>query len=113
MIVEEPGVSATALPKNICGKEDTRRVGVMTKPSEEESCEKSYRGRTCYRVTLCVLLLYIFEIYADNELFGGGFNAVMPNFAEVYSFIGSVFDPNTSGHLQRLKQMDPINMETV
>ncbi|CAA7017398.1 unnamed protein product [Microthlaspi erraticum] len=38
---------------------------------------------------------------------------VMPNFAEVYSFIGSVFDPNTSGHLQRLKQMDPINMETV
>ncbi|KAF8107117.1 hypothetical protein N665_0126s0035 [Sinapis alba] len=38
---------------------------------------------------------------------------VMPNFAKVYSFIGSVFDPNTSGHLQRLKQMDPINMETV
>uniref|UniRef100_A0A1J3HA59 Protein REVEILLE 5 n=1 Tax=Noccaea caerulescens TaxID=107243 RepID=A0A1J3HA59_NOCCA len=38
---------------------------------------------------------------------------VMPNFAEVYSFIGSVFDPNTSGHLRRLKQMDPINMETV
>ncbi|CAH8353686.1 unnamed protein product [Eruca vesicaria subsp. sativa] len=36
----------------------------------------------------------------------------MPNFAEVYRFIGSVFDPNTSGHLHRLKQMDPINMET-
>ncbi|CAH8304757.1 unnamed protein product [Eruca vesicaria subsp. sativa] len=38
---------------------------------------------------------------------------VMPNFAEVYSFIGSVFDPETTGHGQRLKQMDPINLETV
>ncbi|KFK42538.1 hypothetical protein AALP_AA1G007500 [Arabis alpina] len=38
---------------------------------------------------------------------------VMPNFAEVYSFIGSVFDPQTTGHVQRLKQMDPINIETV
>lgn len=38
---------------------------------------------------------------------------VLPDFAEVYSFIGSVFDPGTSGHLQKLKQMDPINLETV
>ncbi|CAA7026083.1 unnamed protein product [Microthlaspi erraticum] len=38
---------------------------------------------------------------------------VMPDFAEVYSFIGSVFDPETTGHVQRLKQMDPINLETV
>ncbi|KAF5744389.1 Homeodomain-like superfamily protein [Tripterygium wilfordii] len=38
---------------------------------------------------------------------------VMPDFAQVYSFIGSVFDPNASGQLQRLKQMDPINLETV
>ncbi|PON97316.1 GAMYB transcription factor [Trema orientale] len=37
---------------------------------------------------------------------------VMPDFAQVYSFIGSVFDPNATGHLQRLKQMDPINLET-
>ncbi|XP_031275857.1 protein REVEILLE 5 [Pistacia vera] len=37
---------------------------------------------------------------------------VMPDFAQVYSFIGSVFDPNASGHVQRLKQMDPINFET-
>lgn len=37
----------------------------------------------------------------------------MPNFAEVYGFIGSVFDPQTTGHVQRLKQMDPINLETV
>ncbi|XVF22489.1 hypothetical protein REPUB_Repub12eG0177000 [Reevesia pubescens] len=38
---------------------------------------------------------------------------VMPDFAQVYSFIGSVFDPSASGHLQKLKQMDPINLETV
>ena len=37
----------------------------------------------------------------------------MPDFAKVYSFIGSVFDPNGSGHLQKLKNMDPINVETV
>ncbi|XP_050385042.1 protein REVEILLE 6-like [Argentina anserina] len=38
---------------------------------------------------------------------------VLPDFCQVYSFIGSVFDPNTSGHLQTLKKMDPIDVETV
>ncbi|KAK7340307.1 hypothetical protein VNO77_21009 [Canavalia gladiata] len=38
---------------------------------------------------------------------------VMPDFVQVYSFIGSVFDPNAANHLQMLKQMDPINVETV
>ncbi|KAL4599097.1 hypothetical protein ACB092_11G102500 [Castanea dentata] len=38
---------------------------------------------------------------------------VMPDFSQVYGFIGSVFDPNSTGHLQRLKQMDRINLETV
>ncbi|CAA0830672.1 Protein REVEILLE 5 [Striga hermonthica] len=38
---------------------------------------------------------------------------VMPDFAQVYRFIGSVFDPSASDHLQRLKTMDPINVETV
>ncbi|KAK6141043.1 hypothetical protein DH2020_025224 [Rehmannia glutinosa] len=37
---------------------------------------------------------------------------VTPDFAEVYRFIGSVFDPSASDHLQRLKKMDPINVET-
>ncbi|XP_059646940.1 protein REVEILLE 8-like isoform X2 [Cornus florida] len=37
----------------------------------------------------------------------------IPDFAEVYSFIGSVFDPETKGHVQKLKEMDPINFETV
>ncbi|KAK7357289.1 hypothetical protein VNO80_16573 [Phaseolus coccineus] len=38
---------------------------------------------------------------------------VLPDFAEVYGFIGSVFDPNVTGHLQKLKRMDPIDVETV
>ncbi|KAL1313662.1 protein REVEILLE 8 isoform X3 [Arachis ipaensis] len=37
----------------------------------------------------------------------------LPDFAEVYSFIGSVFDPDTRGHVHKLKEMDPINFETV
>ncbi|KAG8074958.1 hypothetical protein GUJ93_ZPchr0006g44662 [Zizania palustris] len=37
----------------------------------------------------------------------------MPDFAQVYSFLGSIFDPDTSGHLQKLKAMDPIDAETV
>lgn len=41
------------------------------------------------------------------------FIAVLPDFAEVYSFIGSVFDPNVTGHVQKLKRMDPIDVETV
>lgn len=40
-------------------------------------------------------------------------HAVMPDFAQVYNFIGRVFDPNTSGHLQKLKELDPIDVETV
>lgn len=38
---------------------------------------------------------------------------VLPDFAQVYSFIGSVFDPNATGHLQKLKKMDQIDVETV
>lgn len=37
----------------------------------------------------------------------------LPDFAKVYSFIGSVFDPDTKGHMHELKDMDPINFETV
>lgn len=38
---------------------------------------------------------------------------VMPDFAQVYRFIGSAFDPNATGQLQKLKQMDPVNVETI
>ncbi|KAL1342466.1 hypothetical protein HN51_029024 [Arachis hypogaea] len=38
---------------------------------------------------------------------------VLPDFTQVYRFIGSVFDPSITGHLQKLKRMDPIDVETV
>ncbi len=39
--------------------------------------------------------------------------AATPDFSEVYKFIGSVFDPGVSGHLRTLKEMSPIDRETV
>uniref|UniRef100_A0A7C9FRZ2 Uncharacterized protein n=1 Tax=Opuntia streptacantha TaxID=393608 RepID=A0A7C9FRZ2_OPUST len=38
---------------------------------------------------------------------------VLPDFSQVYNFIGSVFDPEAGDHLRRLKKMDPIDVETV
>ncbi|XP_055830066.1 protein REVEILLE 6 isoform X2 [Solanum dulcamara] len=38
---------------------------------------------------------------------------VLPDFAQVYNFIGSVFDPAVTEHLQKLKKMDRIDVETV
>ena len=40
-------------------------------------------------------------------------DAVLPDFSQVYNFIGSVFDPDATDHLQKLKKMDPIDVETV
>ncbi|CAN8269519.1 unnamed protein product [Cochlearia groenlandica] len=37
----------------------------------------------------------------------------VPDFAKVYNFIGSVFDSETRDHIEKLKEMDPINFETV
>ncbi|XP_059595084.1 protein REVEILLE 8 isoform X2 [Vitis vinifera] len=36
----------------------------------------------------------------------------IPDFSEVYTFIGSVFDPDSEGQIEKLKEMDPINFET-
>ncbi|OIW08056.1 hypothetical protein TanjilG_20157 [Lupinus angustifolius] len=52
-----------------------------------------------------------------GEFNGQGNNShslrVLPDFTHVYSFIGSVFDPNATEHLQKLKKMDRIDVETV
>jgi hypothetical protein len=37
----------------------------------------------------------------------------MLDFTQVYSFLASIFDPSTSGHLQKLKDMNPIDVEMV
>ncbi|KAH6762397.1 Homeodomain-like superfamily protein [Perilla frutescens var. hirtella] len=48
----------------------------------------------------------------SSELPKQGIHGI-PDFAEVYGFIGSVFDPDSKDHVQKLKEMDPINFETV
>ncbi|KAH7557728.1 hypothetical protein JRO89_XS11G0209000 [Xanthoceras sorbifolium] len=57
------------------------------------------------------------KIRAAGEMTDQGNNIhtlrVLPDFAQVYGFIGSVFDPSASGQLQKLKKMDPIDVETV
>ncbi|XP_057805660.1 protein REVEILLE 6-like isoform X2 [Salvia miltiorrhiza] len=51
----------------------------------------------------------------DHEVKAGQCNTarVMPDFAQVYGFIGSVFDPTATDHLKKLRKMEPINVETV
>jgi hypothetical protein len=39
--------------------------------------------------------------------------SAMPDFTEVYSFLGGVFDPSTDGHLEKMQEMAPIDRETV
>ncbi|KAL5173664.1 Protein REVEILLE 6 [Glycine soja] len=41
------------------------------------------------------------------------YSVFLPDFTQVYGFIGSVFDPNATEHLQKLKKMDRIDVETV
>lgn len=69
--------------------------------------------------TLCILHILVVQrrsfiiAYCSSDKLILYFIAVMPDFAQVYSFLGSVFDSNASGHMERLKMMDPINIETV
>ncbi|CAA7392817.1 unnamed protein product [Spirodela intermedia] len=37
---------------------------------------------------------------------------VLPDFSRVYRFLGSLFDPSTKGHIEKLKEMDPIDSQT-
>ena len=67
-----------------------------------------------YFVLLCETEKYMQPINLHvHVFFNWKKNTGIPDFAEVYSFIGSVFDPDTEGHMQKLKEMDPINFETV
>ncbi|KZV36465.1 protein REVEILLE 6 [Dorcoceras hygrometricum] len=51
--------------------------------------------------------------YCGNDNSPRARSTVLPDFAQVYRFIGSVFDPSVTGHLQKLKKMDQIDIETV
>ena len=60
------------------------------------------------RITFKLAHYLILVLHLSFPIFSG-----IPDFAEVYSFIGGIFDPDTQGHVQKLKEMDPINFETV
>jgi len=36
-----------------------------------------------------------------------------PNFAKIYSFLGSLFDPSVTNHAETLSEMSPIDRETI
>lgn len=36
-----------------------------------------------------------------------------PDFTEIYTFLGNVFDPDTTEHLDKLKEMSCIDRETI
>ncbi|KAG5007055.1 hypothetical protein JHK85_025597 [Glycine max] len=50
--------------------------------------------------------------WSNNTLQTVNLSPVLPDFTEVYGFIGSLFDPNATEHLQKLKKMDRIDVET-
>lgn len=62
-------------------------------------------------IRTCIQFTWIDAVCGSIDLWFG--SSGIPNFAEVYSFIGSVFDPNGKDHMQKLKEMDPISFETV
>ena len=108
VIVEEFGVS-----ENCCStssSRDKQRTRIVTETNDQESCGKPHRGNNfAWDSWLCDIHILIMSLFVWCWFF----NSVAPNFAEVYNFIGSVFDPKTTGHVKRLKEMDPINLETV
>nr|XP_043624897.1 protein REVEILLE 6 [Erigeron canadensis] len=53
------------------------------------------------------------ETNDKNEVKQRMFGRVIPDFPKVYRFIGGIFDPNESNHMQKLKMMDPVDVETV
>ncbi|KAJ0682640.1 putative transcription factor MYB-related family [Helianthus annuus] len=53
------------------------------------------------------------ETTSEHEVKHSKIARVMPDFPKVYRFIGGIFDPNEGNHLQKLKMMDPVDVETV
>ncbi|KAG8381252.1 hypothetical protein BUALT_Bualt06G0103200 [Buddleja alternifolia] len=84
--------------------------GGMTTPEYVECRCAMLTYMWCQYCLICNLLLLLMPSLIILYFF---LSAVLPDFAQVYGFIGSVFDPNVTGHLQNLKKMEPIDIETV
>jgi hypothetical protein len=66
------------------------------------------------RVLIVHIIAPIVQILiVDISIFSLIFGTVMLDFTQVYSFLASIFDPSTCGHLQKLKDMNPIDVEMV
>ncbi|KAK8711306.1 hypothetical protein V6N13_146590 [Hibiscus sabdariffa] len=64
-------------------------------------------------VTVSQMMQYFPDQFLHPTLVTVVQSRVVPDFSQVYAFLGSVFDSSSSGHLQKLKEIDPINVETV
>ncbi|XP_042034732.1 protein REVEILLE 6-like isoform X2 [Salvia splendens] len=84
----------------ICGSNDST---TKTRPTGDINADQVF-----YACGALQLILVMVTIQKRRECI-----TFLPDFGQVYSFIGSVFDPNVTGHLQKLKKMDPIDIETV
>jgi hypothetical protein len=67
---------------------------------------ESVNGILCPEFLVPIVIIGIVELFFYLY-------PVMPDFAEVYSFLGSVFDPTVHGHRERMDEMAPIDRETV
>ncbi|GJY78388.1 homeodomain-like superfamily protein [Tanacetum coccineum] len=98
-LVKNSGAAASQIHNPYVVKDDTVSAG---QPTTNNSCSSNET------------VLKTQPSSETNEQRSHGLQLrVLPDFAQVYGFIGSVFDPYTSGHLQKLKKMDPIDVETV
>ncbi|KAK4782861.1 hypothetical protein SAY86_007235 [Trapa natans] len=78
-----------------------------------DGLEPIYIGRKCLTITIGSTSRVLPGSDMSKQIRQGPELSGLPNFAAVYSFIGSVFDPDTKDYAQKLKQMDPIDFETV
>ncbi|XP_031494276.1 protein REVEILLE 6-like isoform X4 [Nymphaea colorata] len=92
--------AAHPYPQKATKNDDTRAAGL----SVPNNCSSSTKDSSSKHWAACDV--------AEHGNVGAPLR-VVPDFAEVYSFLGSVFDPSTTGHLQKLKAMDPIDVETI
>ena len=94
-------------------------LGALLECCRLPRCQSMENNLVCFMVMILFVFTFVLHLYSYwNQLLveaGSTWRKFtgLPDFAEVYSFIGSVFDPGTTGHVQKLKEMDPIDFETV
>lgn len=106
--MDTAGAGAGANNNCSSSSENTPKPRSNRDTTEQANPSHSLRGKALLHISSIYLLLTV-----SYQIVYFFFVSVLPDFAQVYSFIGSVFDPYASNHLQKLKKMDPIDVETV